>query len=75
VERINDSAGSSKMDEERARRAMEDPEIQAILRDPMVSQAIQDMQSDPRAMSNVMRDPAMAAKIKKLIAAGILGMG
>jgi stress-induced-phosphoprotein 1 len=75
VERINSSAGNTKMDEERARRAMEDPEVQAILRDPMVSQAIQDMQSDPRAMGNVMRDPAMAAKIKKLIAAGILGMG
>ena len=48
--------------------------LQAILRDPMVSQAIQDLQTDRAAYSKVMRDPAMAAKIQRLVAAGIIGV-
>lgn len=52
---------------------MQDPEIQAIMRDPMVNTAIEDMSRDGSAYARVMRDPAMAAKIQKLIAAGILG--
>jgi stress-induced-phosphoprotein 1 len=72
VSKINSSQGSTEADPERAARAMSDPEIQAILRDPMVNQAIQDMQKDPQALRNVMNDPNMAAKIQKLIAAGVL---
>ena len=52
---------------------MSDPEIQSILRDPMVNAALEDMQRDPQAMRRVMGDPIMAAKIQKLIAAGVLG--
>lgn len=54
---------------------MQDPEIQNILRDPMVNQALQDLQRSPEAAQNVLRDPTMAAKINKLIAAGILRFG
>ena len=72
-EKINANEGG-KSDAERSARGLADPEIQAILSDPMVSQAITDMQTDPNAMRNVMRDPAMAAKIRRLIAAGVLGV-
>ena len=72
-ERINADSGG-KNDAERSARAMADPEVQAILSDPMVSQAISDMQSDPNAMRAVMRDPAMAAKIRRLIAAGVISV-
>ncbi len=60
------------VDKERAAHAMADPEIQAILGDPMVSQALRDMSSDPQAAMKVMKDPIMSKKIEKLIAAGVL---
>ncbi len=59
-------------DKERTAHAMADPEIQAILGDPMVSQALRDMSSDPQAAVKVMKDPMMSKKIEKLIAAGVL---
>lgn len=61
---------------ERYERAMADPEIAFIMADPMVNQAIKDLQTDPRAASaRVMKDPSMMAKLNKLQAAGILKMG
>lgn len=39
-----------------------------------VNSALEDMQKDPSAMRRVMSDPGMAAKIQKLIAAGVLSM-
>ena len=78
VDKINAGSGGGKKGEgegaERASRAMQDPEIQAILRDPMVSAALEDMQRDAGAYRRVMGDPGMAAKIQKLIAAGVVGM-
>jgi len=62
-------------DEERAARAMQDPEIQAILSDPVMMQILQDMKKDPKAAANHMRNPLVAAKIQKLIAAGIVKTG
>ena len=61
-------------DEERMARAMADPEIQSILRDPMVNAAIQDVQKDPGALRRVMQDTVVAAKINRLIAAGVLSV-
>ena len=75
IARVNAASGGGAADPERARRAMEDPEIQAILRDPMVNSALEDMQRDPGAMRRVMGDASMAAKIQKLIASGILSVG
>lgn len=69
------SSTSAEHDSERAAKAMADPEIQAILRDPMVNAALEDMQRSPDAMRKVLGDPTMAAKIQKLIAAGILKIG
>jgi len=69
------SNSSGEVDQEQVARATADPEIQAILRDPVVNQVLQDLQSDPAAGAKVMQDPDMAAKINKLIAAGILRTG
>ncbi|KAJ1455214.1 hypothetical protein M885DRAFT_464465 [Pelagophyceae sp. CCMP2097] len=67
---INSSQGG---DKERAAHAMADPEIQAILSDPMVRQAITDLSgADAQAGQAVMQDVVMRAKIEKLIAAGVL---
>ncbi len=65
-------SNSGEVDQERAAHAMADPDIQAILADPMVSQALRDMSTDPKATQKVMRDPVMSKKIEKLIAAGVL---
>ena len=40
---------NSEGDPERAKEAMKDPEIQAILRDPTISKVLQDMQTSPQA--------------------------
>jgi len=76
TDKINAAAGGgAKGDEgdaERAAKAMADPEVQAILRDPLVNKALEDMQSTPGAYARVMRDATMGPKITKLIAAGIL---
>ncbi len=40
--------------------------------DPMVKIVLERMQTDPKAAQEVMQDPTMAAKINKLIMAGII---
>lgn len=66
--------GGGEHDEQRAKAAMQDPEIQQILMDPMVKIVLERMQQDPKAAAEVMQDPNMAAKINKLIMAGIIKM-
>lgn len=59
-------------DEERAKRAMSDPEIAAILSDPMIRIALERMQKTPNAARECMADPNLGPKIMKLIEAGII---
>ena len=59
-------------DPERAKEAMKDPEIQAILRDPTINKVLQDLQQNPQSGQAAMRDKDIRAKIEKLIAAGVL---
>ena len=54
---------------------MADPEIQAILQTPEVRNALQELQTNPAAIQNVMKNPSLAAKIQKLIEAGVIGTG
>mmetsp|Transcript_13785 Transcript_13785/g.20483 ORF Transcript_13785/g.20483 Transcript_13785/m.20483 type:complete len:565 (+) Transcript_13785:81-1775(+) len=70
--KINAPGGTADEEKERRAHAMADPEIQAILSDPIVQQVLQDMQKNPMEGQKAMRDPVMGAKIEKLIAAGIL---
>jgi len=78
---INGSSQGMSEDErkERAAHGMADPEIQAILQDPIVRQVIQDLSTqDPTAQAagqKALRDPVMGGKINKLIAAGVLQTG
>merc|ERR1712087_880524 len=60
---------------EQAAHAMADPEIQAILQDPVLQQVLRDLQENPSAAQSALRDPGMSAKIQKLIAAGIIETG
>ncbi|KAL7747249.1 Hsp90 cochaperone [Sorochytrium milnesiophthora] len=60
--------------EERLKAAMADPEVQSLLSDPVMNQILTQMQSDPGAVREHMKNPAIAAKIRKLVAAGVVGM-
>eukprot|EP01016_Furgasonia_blochmanni_P014917 TRINITY_DN1797_c0_g1_i3.p1 TRINITY_DN1797_c0_g1~~TRINITY_DN1797_c0_g1_i3.p1 ORF type:complete len:608 (+),score=221.37 TRINITY_DN1797_c0_g1_i3:156-1979(+) len=64
-------------EEERLKHAMADPEIQAIMRDPEVVNLLNDLKERPNAKEarEAMKRPDIAAKIQKLIAAGVLKMG
>ena len=57
---------------EQAAHAMADPEIQAILQDPVVQQVLRDFSENPNAAQQAMNDPMMRGKIEKLIASGII---
>lgn len=57
---------------EQAAHAMADPEIQAILQDPVTQQCLKDFSENPGAAQQAMANPVMRAKIEKLIAAGII---
>ncbi|KAF1790044.1 Tetratricopeptide repeat [Phytophthora cactorum] len=63
---------SGETDEERARHGMADPEIQAILRDPVMQNVLNDFQTDPTGAQRHLQNPGIMAKIEKLIAAGVL---
>jgi len=60
---------------ERAQHGMADPEIQAILQDPVINQVLRDFQENPNAANQAMMDPSVRGKIEKLIAAGVLQTG
>lgn len=59
-------------DEDRLKRAMQDPEIQQIMMDPMVKIALQQMQSNPRDAQKYFTDNTLGPKLNKLIQAGVL---
>lgn len=60
--------------EERRQQAMSDPEIQSILMDPAMRMILEQMQENPQAVAEHMKNPAIREKISKLAEAGILQM-
>jgi len=60
---------------EKAReRAMNDPEVQAILRDPAMRLVLEQMSTDPGAVREHLQNPEIAKKLLKLRDAGIVQM-
>ena len=57
---------------EQAAHAMADPEIQAILQDPVMQQLLRDFGENPQVAQQAMQNPGVRVKIEKLIAAGII---
>ncbi|KAJ3052160.1 hypothetical protein HK097_006806 [Rhizophlyctis rosea] len=60
--------------EQAAKRAMDDPEVQKVLGDPTMQLILQQMQEDPAAVKDHMKNPEVAAKIRTLINAGIISV-
>ena len=66
VYQVNASNQTGEADPERQKRAMADPEIQAILGDAQMRSILQEMQTDPAKAQKAMRDPTIAGKLEKL---------
>lgn len=58
--------------EEARQKAMEDPEVQRILGDPAMRMILEQMQTDPKAVQDHLKNPEIKAKIQKLIESGLI---
>jgi len=58
--------------EETWNRAMSDPEVQQILKDPAMRLILEQMQNDPKAVQEHLQNPQVATKIQKLLESGII---
>ncbi|KAL5212497.1 hypothetical protein ABZP36_023344 [Zizania latifolia] len=77
IEQINKANRGEMSQEERQERqnkAMQDPEIQNILTDPIMRQVLIDLQENPRASQEHLKNPGVMQKIQKLVSAGIVQM-
>ncbi|ONM15446.1 Hsp70-Hsp90 organizing protein [Zea mays] len=77
VEQINKASRGELSEEElkeRQNKAMQDPEIQNILTDPIMQQVLTDLQENPRAAQAHLKNPGVMQKIQKLVSAGIVQM-
>jgi stress-induced-phosphoprotein 1 len=71
VRNSNNSEGSR---EETLKQAMEDPEVQEILADPIMRSILEQMQKDPKAAQDHMKNPVIYKKLQVLMNAGVLQM-
>jgi len=60
-------------DEETVRKNVEnDPELQNILRDPVMRQVLEELREDPKKAQGYLKDPTIRANLDKLVSAGIV---
>ncbi|XP_064490068.1 stress-induced-phosphoprotein 1-like [Ornithodoros turicata] len=60
--------------EEVRKRAMADPEIQKILGDPAMRLILEQMQNDPKALQEHLKNPDIANKIQRLLESGLIAI-
>eukprot|EP00457_Paulinella_chromatophora_P019515 gb/GEZN01021212.1/.p1 GENE.gb/GEZN01021212.1/~~gb/GEZN01021212.1/.p1 ORF type:complete len:134 (+),score=22.81 gb/GEZN01021212.1/:107-508(+) len=75
MQAINRENASGQIDPQRRAEALKDPEVQAILRDPIINKVLQDLQENPEAGQSALKDPNIMAKIDKLYQSGLLQVG
>ncbi|KAL3230034.1 Heat shock protein STI1 [Nakaseomyces bracarensis] len=68
-------SSSNETPEEVYQRAMKDPEVVAIMQDPVMQSILQQAQQNPAALQEHMKNPDVFKKIQTLIAAGIIRTG
>jgi len=69
------AAREGETDEQAQERIQRDPDIMAILQDPVMQSILQQAKGDPAALQDHMRNPAIRSSIQKLIAAGVIRLG
>jgi stress-induced-phosphoprotein 1 len=69
------AAREGETDEQAQERIQRDPDIMAILQDPVMQSILQQAKGDPAALQEHMRNPAIRTKMQKLMAAGVIRMG
>ncbi|KAI1205586.1 uncharacterized protein F4807DRAFT_275429 [Annulohypoxylon truncatum] len=69
------AARENETEDQTRERLMKDPEIMSIMQDPVMQSILQQAQSDPAALQEHMRNPAVRSNIQKLAAAGVIRMG
>ncbi|BDA49920.1 Hsp70-Hsp90 organizing protein 1 [Coccomyxa sp. Obi] len=74
MNKINRGEASEEEMAVRREKAMADPAIQAILTDPVMRQVLQDFQENPATAQKHLKEPTIAAKLQKLVSAGIVRM-
>jgi len=62
-------------EEQAQERIQRDPDIMAILGDPVMQSILQQAKGDPKALQEHMRNPDIRGKVQKLMAAGVIRMG
>jgi stress-induced-phosphoprotein 1 len=72
---VESEISNASYDKERIEQAKKDPEIQAILQDPIMQNVLRDLGQDPVASQKHLADPSIAKKIEKLVIAGIIQTG
>jgi stress-induced-phosphoprotein 1 len=53
---------------------MSNPEVQQILGDPAMQLILQQMQKDPRALQDYLKNPEIVKKIQKLLECGLISI-
>ncbi|PNW85510.1 hypothetical protein CHLRE_03g189950v5 [Chlamydomonas reinhardtii] len=72
ISRFASGQASAEEVKERQARSLSDPDIQNILKDPVMQQVLRDFQEDPRGAQKHLKSPEIMVKINKLVAAGII---
>jgi len=69
------SAREGETEEQTMERIQKDPEIVAIISDPVMQSILQQAKRDPAALTEHMKNPVVRGKVQKLMAAGIIRIG
>ncbi|KAJ5121076.1 uncharacterized protein N7515_009037 [Penicillium bovifimosum] len=69
------SARAGETEEQTMARIQNDPDIMAVLQDPVMQSILQQAKSDPAALQEHMKNPQVRMKIQKLMAAGVIRLG
>ncbi|BDD60456.1 Hsp90 cochaperone [Monascus purpureus] len=69
------SARAGETEQQTMERIQNDPDIMAILQDPVMQSILQQAKSDPAALQEHMKNAQVRMKIQKLIAAGVIRLG
>merc|ERR1712181_48928 len=72
--RMQSGGGGGKDPEEVRKNAMNNPEVQQIMGDPAMRMILEQMQTDPQAVQEHLKNPAIMEKIMKLKDAGLISM-